>query len=102
MQIPRIGRRTVRFPVTATNADGQTVTVDSVVAALLPIGRTPRRGTIWVPIDFENGEWVVVINGSDAPPYAGALVVLRNCHLYAKVATQDDIDAKLVETIELT
>lgn len=103
MDLPRIGRRTIRFSATATNSQGQSVPVTSAVIALMPVGRRPKSTTVFTPpTSFENDETVVVANGPEAPPFEGAITIARDCDLYVKTETQDGIDADFVLTIRLT
>jgi hypothetical protein len=102
LPLPRIGRKYVRIPLTATDDTGQAVEPADVAVAVLPYRRSPTADTTWTPVAITDGRVRVLLAGPDAPAADGALPVPDpGGDLYLRVQDQPEIDTVLVTQIAI-
>lgn len=101
MDLPRIGRKYAKITATATDADGDSIVLTAVHVALLEPETKPDADTTWIATELVSGKFRVLFAG----PYAagdGAIVVLDDSDLWARVTDSPEVDAVWVDRINLT
>lgn len=106
----RITRKLLKLPLTATDADGQPVTIEAVGIALLPQRSGPDADTVFaeadvVPVPGDPDSKVVaavLAAAPDADQGGGAVAVPEGgADVYARVNDVPEVDAELVGHIDL-
>lgn len=112
MDLTRISRKWGKVTLTATDADGEPITVTGADFAVLPYKATPSGSTTWTPANtFAAGEpdeegvptWVaeVLLAGPDASS-TGALVAPAGASdLWARVVDTQEVDPVMVGHIRV-
>lgn len=100
-KIPSVDRRILTYDVTVTNK-GQPVVLDSVRAAVLPIGVRPTRDTEWTLVPVVDGEANVTVAGEDADPGEGIVLPRGSYWLRLRASDNPESISAVVDTIEIT
>lgn len=104
-RLPRVAAKYADITVTATLATGAPTTISGVDVALVPPGSTPTATTVWVASRWVSPVAQVLLIGPLAtvgsPPTYSLTVPAVGGDLWARVTDTPEIDAALIDHIEL-
>lgn len=112
MDLTRISRKWGKVTLTATDADGEPITLTGVTFAVLPYKATPSGSTAWVAANtFAAGEpdqegvptWVadVLLAGPNASATGALVVPVGVSDLWARVVDTQEVEAVMVGRIHV-
>jgi hypothetical protein len=103
--LPRVAAKFADITVTATLANGGAATVTGVSVAIVPPGAKPTASTVWVAARWVAPVAQVLLIGPlctpTSPPSYSLTVPAIGGDLWARVVDNPEVDAALVDHIEL-
>jgi hypothetical protein len=104
-RLPRVAAKFADITVTATLANGNPATITGVSVAIVPPGSLPTASTVWVAANWASPVAQVLLIGPlcspTSPPAYQLTVPSVGGDLWARVIDNPEVDAALVDHIEL-
>lgn len=97
--LSRIDRVPRVYTVTATDENGQAVTLTAIGFALVPVRARVTAATAWTTVPVVNGKAQIVLAGPDADPTAAISVPDSGGDLHQRWSDGTYIDAEFVERV---
>jgi hypothetical protein len=101
VDLPRIGKKYVHIPATATLADGSPATLTGMDVAFLEPEEKPVGATVWEAADYADGEGVILVAGPDADPTGALQVLSKEVDVWIRITDSPEVDAKKVGRITI-
>ena len=97
IQLTRISKVTITYPVSATLPDGSPTTVDAITVALLASNQRPRVDTAWQSVTFDGSTLTVKVAGPHAATAGYLTAPLGESVLWARSVVDEDVDPVVVD-----